>query len=174
MTHSKERLPHEWCTDANDTRMTLTYELQPVWAVVVSDDDKQVLQLPGPRHWRKHAFYPHVSHVLHTPIRIIAALISSFADNAHASLRHVGVRVPGSRSRAHHDSLEVADKGKDEAEIARDGDGDNEGGLGRQGRPRDAAEDVGQRRGEGANLSPLKWGRGEARIQSCEMKWPYR
>ena len=50
MTHSKERLPHEWCTDANDTRMTLTYELQPVWAVVVSDDDKQVLQLLRLRH----------------------------------------------------------------------------------------------------------------------------
>jgi len=45
VTHSKERLPHEWCSDANDTRMTLTYELQPVWAVVVSDDDKQIMRM---------------------------------------------------------------------------------------------------------------------------------
>ena len=42
VTHSKERLPHEWCSGTNDTRMALTYELQPVWTVVVSGEDKQV------------------------------------------------------------------------------------------------------------------------------------
>ena len=42
VTHSKERLPHEWCSGDNDTRMALTYELQPVWTVVVSGEDKQV------------------------------------------------------------------------------------------------------------------------------------
>ena len=42
VTHSKERLPHEWCSGENDTRMALTYELQPVWTVVVSGEDKQV------------------------------------------------------------------------------------------------------------------------------------
>ena len=42
VTHSKERLPHEWCSGANDTRMALTYETQPVWTVFVSGEDKQV------------------------------------------------------------------------------------------------------------------------------------
>jgi len=45
VTHSKERLPHEWCSGENDTRMALTYELQPVWTVVVSGEDKQRIRL---------------------------------------------------------------------------------------------------------------------------------
>jgi len=45
VTHSKERLPHEWCSGANDTRMALTYETQPVWTVFVSSEDKQRIRM---------------------------------------------------------------------------------------------------------------------------------
>ena len=132
--------------------MTLTYELQPVWAVFVSDEDKQVLLLPDTKQ---------NLNFIHMVSCVFTAIPSFIADHAHASLRHVGIRVLGGHNRAHHDGLEVADEGEDEAEIARVGDGDNEGSPGRQGRPRDAAEDVGQRGGEGAHLSPRKWGRGK-------------
>ena len=81
-------------------------------------------------------------------------MYSSVAADTPAPLRHVGLRVPGGRGRAHHDGVAVADKVEDEDEVARRDD-DNEGGLGRQGRPRDAAEDVvgGQRRGPDLRLN---------------------
>ncbi len=46
ISHSKERLPHEWCDGDNDTSMSLTYEVSTgVWAAYVSAEDRELMRV---------------------------------------------------------------------------------------------------------------------------------